>query len=813
MGVKVGLRSLFALLGKSEGKVAAVFGVSPEPSHEAVMHLKKGAPAVPVWLFLAVPPLPETRALCERVYVNRDSISLFIQAQIRLWPYWVAIGVSTWTAEHGRWPLKLAPFFIPPFRVLLVNRWGGFFPGKPIPILRHLYRFWLGSAISGWTRLKEVGDGVGKLLCYHIWRSSPVRRICDVTSGFTLFALAATLKLLSYPYRGWFQSIHGDARLDVDVDVSGSGVDRFVQNEPFWDADRFTRFVHSSDARWICWQKIVEGSMHRVVDVFSPLFADPLTFAVAQQSEARGWKPALLAMAPFRHLQQNTVTQVLAPLAPTILVDRKKLAALGIPRTKLTETARMQLFWKAAAAGWRCYSEPAAQQAGLQPDFPVQETEFFLRFLADRELRHLGPRKPDLSRGNISFAPTLPLPLRPGFLKVLVVSPFLPYPLAHGGAVRIFSLCRELADTVDFILIAVREAHEVVQYEQLHQVFRHVYIVDIDERESSDDRLPKQVRAVKSASLRALIADVCERLMPDLLQIEFTHMASCRDCAPTIPAVLVEHDLTFKLYGQLWRTNPSDARWSEYKRWLNFERRWLAAYDAVWTMSFEDRAVAIQEGSAPNGTFVVPNGVDIRRFVPSKEECGSEAFPVVLYVGSFRHLPNILGFQKLCREVMPRVWQRVPDVRLCVVAGPRHEYFWRTLTEREQPIDSDPRIEVRGYVEDLRPLYTQATVVVVPLDVSAGTNIKVLEAMACAKTVVVTPIGCAGLELKNGEDAFICEDWEKFAEAVCEALLSAPLRWRVGARARQTVEARYSWASVAQRAYLNYESLRCQRCT
>ena len=267
---------------------------------------------------------------------------------------------------------------------------------------------------------------------------------------------------------------------------------------------------------------------------------------------------------------------------------------------------------------------------------------------------------------------------------------------------RIFSLCRELADTVDFILIAVRETHEVVQYEQLHQVFRHVYIVDIDERESSDDRLPKQVRAVKSASLRALIADVCERLMPDLLQIEFTHMASCRDCAPTIPAVLVEHDLTFKLYGQLWRTNPSDARWSEYKRWLNFERRWLAAYDAVWTMSFEDRAVAIQEGSAPNGTFVVPNGVDIRRFVPSKEECGSEAFPVVLYVGSFRHLPNILGFQKLCREVMPRVWQRVPDVRLCVVAGPRHEYFWRTLTEREQPIDSDPRIEVRGYVEDLR---------------------------------------------------------------------------------------------------------------
>jgi glycosyltransferase involved in cell wall biosynthesis len=733
------------------------------------------------------------------VYVNRDSTSLFIQAQILLWPYWVAIGVSTWTNEHGRWPLKLAPFFIPPFRVLVLNRWGGFFPGRPIPILLHLYRFWLASAISGWTRLKEVGDGVR--------RCGPVRRVCDVTSGFTLFALAATLKWLSYPYRGWFQTIHGDAPLDADVDVSGSGVDRFVQNEPFWDADRFTRFVRSSDARWICWQKIVRGSVPHATDVISPLLADPLTFAVSKQSKARGWKPALLPMAPFRHLQANTATQVLAPLAPTILVDRAKLAALGIPRTKLTETAWMQLFWRAAAAGWRCYSEPAAEQTGLQPDFPVQETEFFFRFLADRELRHLGPRKPDLSRGNIRLAPTLQLPLRPGFLKVLVLSPFLPYPLAHGGAVRIFSLCRELTDTVDFILIAVREAHEVAPYEQLHQIFRHVYVVDIDERESSDDRLPTQVRAVQSASLRALIADVCERFKPDLLQIEFTHMASYRDCAPTVPAVLVEHDLTFKLYGQLWRTNPSDAKWSEYNRWLDFERHWLPVYDAVWTMSLEDRVVAIQEGSAREGTFVVPNGVDIQRFVPGKEECESEAFPVVLYVGSFRHLPNILGFQKLCREVMPRVLQRVPDVRLRVVAGPRHEYFWRTLSEREQPIDSDPRIEVRGYVEDLRPLYTQATVVVAPLEVSAGTNIKVLEAMACAKTVVVTPIGCAGLELKNGEDAFICEDWEKFAEAVCAALLNAPLRSRVGARARQTIEAHYSWASVARSAYLSYRTL------
>jgi glycosyltransferase involved in cell wall biosynthesis len=427
----------------------------------------------------------------------------------------------------------------------------------------------------------------------------------------------------------------------------------------------------------------------------------------------------------------------------------------------------------------------------------------------------LGPCEPDLSRGSVAFVPSIHFPSYPdsGRLKVLIVSPLLPYPLSHGGAVRIYNLCRALADRVDFILVALREAQDVVQYAKLREVFREIYIADLDERASLDQQLPAQVRHHQSRSLRALLADVAARWKPDLIQIEYTHMAGFRDCAPGIPAILVEHDLTFSLYRQLLETQPSGAARREYDRWLAFEQRWLSAYDAVWTVSADDRECAIREGSHADRTFVVPNGVDTVRFEPreapepSPELFQPELQQEIFYVGSFRHLPNILGFEKLRYEVMPRVWERYPNTRLRVIAGPRHELFSRMFSRTHALQGLDRRIEVHGFVEDLRPFYARASVVVAPLDVSAGTNIKVLEALACGKAIVSTPIGCAGLGLQNGYDALIRSDWASFAHSVCDLLADPEMRSRVASNARRTAEQRFSWTAIEDSAYRSYLAL------
>lgn len=82
-----------------------------------------------------------------------------------------------------------------------------------------------------------------------------------------------------------------------------------------------------------------------------------------------------------------------------------------------------------------------------------------------------------------------------------------------------------------------------------------------------------------------------------------------------------------------------------------------------------------------------------------------------------------------------------------------------------------------------------------------------MEAMACGRAVVSTPVGCAGLGLADGEDALIRSTPEQFAAAICDLLADASRRNQIAAAARQTVERRFSWTAIAECAHDSYLQL------
>ena len=184
---------------------------------------------------------------------------------------------------------------------------------------------------------------------------------------------------------------------------------------------------------------------------------------------------------------------------------------------------------------------------------------------------------------------------------------------------------------------------------------------------------------------------------------------------------------------------------------------------------------------------VVPNAVDVERFRPDPSLPPPDGQTVVFF-GTLDYFPNLDGVSWFLAEIWPRLSQTHPRARLKLI-GPRPT---PELLRRR-----DPRLEVAGLVDDLRPHLSAASAVVVPLRLGGGTRFKIVEAMAMGKGIVSTTLGAEGITAVPGEHLLLADDPASFAAAV-GALLDDPVRAaRLGAKARALAEAAYSWRAAA----------------
>jgi len=373
--------------------------------------------------------------------------------------------------------------------------------------------------------------------------------------------------------------------------------------------------------------------------------------------------------------------------------------------------------------------------------------------------------------------------------RVAILTPYFPYPLSHGGAVRIFNLLREMAEEFDIFLFAFRDQETA---DDIAPVLQHcARVILVGKSRYREPRwaslLPPEVHEFRSGAMRSALERIRRDYKIEAVQVEYTMLA------PYVGDILVEHDITYDLYRQvrdrwLTRTAQFSRQW-EYWRWRRFEMKWLKHYKYVVVMSEQDRLAV----DRPN-VAVIPNGVDLTRFTPEIERPGQR----LLFIGSFRHFPNIVGYRFFMDEVWPILLAQSPDITVTMVAGQDPLVYWRQYTGLSE-LPTDERVQLLEFVRDVRPLYVEANLVVVPTLVSAGTNLKVLEAMAMERTVVSTNSGCAGLGLEHGVNVWIADKPEDFADAIRTLLQNQELRRQLAAAGRAHVERNFGWREIGTR--------------
>jgi glycosyltransferase involved in cell wall biosynthesis len=150
--------------------------------------------------------------------------------------------------------------------------------------------------------------------------------------------------------------------------------------------------------------------------------------------------------------------------------------------------------------------------------------------------------------------------------------------------------------------------------------------------------------------------------------------------------------------------------------------------------------------------------------------------------------PNVDAVQWFCDEVFPQLRTRFPELHFYIV-GSRPAPAVQALAQR-------PGVKVTGTVPDVRPYIAHAAVAVAPLRIARGIQNKVLEAMAMATPVVVSPQALEGIDAVPGSELVLAEDAAAFADAVATLLAGQEsAAAAIGQAARAKVQRQYSWSS------------------
>ncbi len=141
----------------------------------------------------------------------------------------------------------------------------------------------------------------------------------------------------------------------------------------------------------------------------------------------------------------------------------------------------------------------------------------------------------------------------------------------------------------------------------------------------------------------------------------------------------------------------------------------------------------------------------------------------LVFVGGFRHLPNLDAMQWFIGEVFPRIRLQLPQVRFhCIGADVPADI--QTLAERQAGV------VVHGYVPEVTPYMDGCRIAVAPLRFGAGVKGKINLSMAHGQPVVATTCAVEGMHLRDGQDVLVGDEAQAFADAVVR-LYRDPALW------------------------------------
>jgi polysaccharide biosynthesis protein PslH len=419
---------------------------------------------------------------------------------------------------------------------------------------------------------------------------------------------------------------------------------------------------------------------------------------------------------------------------------------------------------------------------------PERIAEFFelLGAIEERLVRE-PPRskKPERSR---SMPPERPL-------RVLLASWESPHHF-HGGGVYLCNLIERLGARHELSVIHTQGIDEVGLADGLRGSTKKLIGVLRQHRNAlfrADACLPQHFYDIYTPELRRTIELEVQTGNYDVVDYHYTALGPY--VASGTPRVLTVHELgyTALLNTHFTEARPVDSLVPALERLLrtfHYNVVELPRISPNLIALTDDDAAGIADYSPEARVFVNRPGVDAQSFRPPRDAEARSGPPTFVYVGNYRHPPNVVAARFFAEEVMPLLLRRQPEARFRLVGS--------NMVQEVMELDGKNNVTVVGLVQDVRPELWHASACVAPIFTGTGMRLKVLEALASGTPLIATKLAVRGLSLAHGKHFLEAASAAEFADAAAR-LIGDPSQARaIGREGRKLVEREHDWEQAAR---------------
>lgn len=380
-------------------------------------------------------------------------------------------------------------------------------------------------------------------------------------------------------------------------------------------------------------------------------------------------------------------------------------------------------------------------------------------------------------------------------MKILMLTPRLPYPPNRGDTVRSWGVLDGLARHHHVWLASLSDEPPThTQLARLRKICRNLAVAPRSAPTSLRCGVASLLRGrsltegfFADATLRATVRAWAQAARFDAV------LAFSSAMAPLAEQVDARRVLDMcDVDSHKWRVYAARSRTP--LRWLYaLEARRLAAAESRWARSHDVTVVVNERERRKLLAGADPRRADVVRVsvaTASTDEPGScnenlrlPAEPIVGSIGSMFYPPNVRAVEWFGRHVWPLVKQRMSAAQWWIVGNRPARRVRRWGRQQD--------VRVTGFVPGTRPYLDALRVFVNPVDGDIGVQTKLLGAMAAGKPAVVTPEAAGGVSYRGEPPFLIARNPAEFADAVLRLLHDDALAVRLGERARRAIEDHY----------------------